>query len=666
MPHRIAKLITKLNINTIIRVVLIALVVFLPILFNPFGFDVFALARVFFLYFFIFIILFLFFIKFWYENKVELIYTYLHLIFLFFLGFIVVSVFFASDKYTALWGYVWDYEGLFSFLSYFIIFYVGFLVFRKTEHIRQLFKYLSFPLLLVSLYAIFQYLFDWQLMDWMQQTEIRRATSFLGHPSYLGIYLLLLIPNIYYLARDVSIHKYWRLFYVFCSLLALVSLLLSFSRGAWVAFAALIFISLLFNIKLIRKIINTHSKITVGLVILILLFSILFFFGFIANGFLSLIGQRLMSIVDPTSATTQVRSVLYRQSLLLLKDNWLLGIGPDNFTYVVPQYFLKYWYIFRAMVADKAHNQILDYWISFGLGGIISYLTFLFFFFRTLFKVKGKMILSDKRLIEGLLLSIVAYLVAVQFHYSTIDLAPLFWLFVGAGLGIVAKNKLIKEHRIVFNNKTFYWPIFLRLSFIFIFIFFLLLNIIFYNKLSADYCFARGMQGNEDIKKSISYLEQATNNNPRVSNYFLALNVLYLQFGKSQDDNVYLQKAVDSLILGIKHIPLDYRLHYQLGDTYMNIVDYARNKNFIYEQSQKAYEESLRLYPAFVDAHLKLGVSSAHLGEDKRALNSWLKCIKLDEQQEQCYYNLYTLLEKRGDNELAAKYYRRYLSLSLK
>ena len=110
------------KINRAIKILTAALLIFIPILFNPIGFDVFALPRVFFLYFIVTILAFLAVLDIWQKPRVGIIYNKLLVLILLFWFLVIFSVFFAQDKHTAFWGYPWDYEGLFAWLAYFIVF----------------------------------------------------------------------------------------------------------------------------------------------------------------------------------------------------------------------------------------------------------------------------------------------------------------------------------------------------------------------------------------------------------------------------------------------------------------------------------------------------------------------------------------------------------------
>lgn len=652
----------NLNIERYIKKTVIFLLLFLPVIFNPFGFDCFAMPRVWFLYFCSFLLLCLLFLYFFKNKEIKIRYTFLHGIVFVFAFFVCLSLFFAQDIYIAFWGFWWDYEGVLSWFCYFLLFTIGFLFFRNKNDLQKLIFALSVPMIVVGVYSVFQYFFDIQLMDWFQETEIRRASSFLGHPSYLGIYCVLLLPLFFYAMTEEDISLRRKKIISTAFVFGIVSLILSFSRGAWVSFIIITILYVFLNRQKIRKLNVWNKKYLAGGVVLLVLFLLILFLN---SGFLFTIKDRFFSIFDPQTATTQVRFLLYRQSWALLGDHWLFGVGADNFAYVVSAYFLNHWNVFDAMIADKAHNQFIDYWVSFGIGGLISYIAILASWFVLFWRAIKKED-ANTPLIKAIALSIIAYLAAVQFHYSTIDLAPIFWFLFGAGLAFFVHAGVVAE-----RSKLLFVGRHKSLSFIKkeVFVICLFLALLFsyfaYHKLSADYYFARAFEDKKSLDESIVLLEKSIKNNTHMPNYYLALNDYYIKKGDMSYDYAYYQKAVDLMIDASQKIDSDYRMVYELGETYLKVVNYAENIDYLYEQAQKAYRKSLELYPNHIDSNLKMGVVSAYLGEDEIALDYWNKCINLQESNEQCYYNLYILHSKRGENEKAQEYYKKYLDLTI-
>ncbi|MFH0856916.1 MAG: tetratricopeptide repeat protein, partial [bacterium] len=234
-------------------------------------------------------------------------------------------------------------------------------------------------------------------------------------------------------------------------------------------------------------------------------------------------------------------------------------------------------------------------------------------------------------------------------HYSTIETAPIFFFLLGAGLSLAREESGEKEN---IKNKFSYILIVLFLAVLYFPL----------QKFNADYLFMKGLRETES-GKAIGYLERAVKKNSHAENYYLVLNGYYVEKGESEKNNLYFQKALDLLIEAARIIPLDYRITYQLGETYLKIANYAENKDYVYMQAAAAYQRTLELYPNFPDAHLKIGVAYAHLSKEEDALKSWNKCFELKKTNAECYYNLSVLYEKRGEKEKAKENYEKYLEV---
>lgn len=639
----------------IIRQATIILLICLPVLFNPFGFEIFALPRVIFLYFWILFIVLIFIFSLTHNSNFSIIYSNPILVLIPFIFFVFVSFLFSLDKQVALWGYVGNYEGIFSWLSYFFIFYVGYLFFRNKKELKQLFFILSFVAGMVGIYAITEYFGFWQLMEWSQKTEINRASSFLGHPIYLGTFFVLVLPLIFSLfTEDLSKKKKVILFINFG--LSICGLVLSFSRGAWIALFIISFLFFIFNLKIIKQKISDFRKNYFKYFIFVIFLLSLFFLNIGQNDLWSLVFFRIKSIFDFSSPSVLVHNLLYRQSWSLLQDNWLLGVGPDNFVYIMPKYALNSWNVFKQATAEKAHNLFLDIWISFGIGGLISFLFFLFYWFKQSIIFLKKVNPNNQPIFQGIFYSIIGCLIAWQFHYSTIDLAPLFWFLLGAGVGFMVENGTEKEQMKIFNHRASWFKKILITSWIIIFFIFLVFSS---KRILADYFFVQALES-KNIDQSIFFVDKAIKHNSLLANYYLVANSYYLQKIDSVQYKQFLQQAIDSLIIASNKVPLDYRITYQLGETYLVVANYAQNKENLYLQAEKAYVETLGLYPNNTEANLKLGVVSAYLNKNEEALKFWHRCIEIDKKFSQCYYNLAVLYQKIGIKDQSDYYYKEF------
>ena len=140
--------------------------------------------------------------------------------------------------------------------------------------------------------------------------------------------------------------------------------------------------------------------------------------------------QRFRATFDfGEGSTAFFRLKLWQASWTMLKEQWLLGVGPDNFLY---QYRTRYilpeaW---QEPDLNHPHNLVLDFGTRLGLGGIAVLLWLQIAFWRNawrLFKTRFD------PLILGLMGSMVVFLAhgLVDNSYFLVDLAFAFFLTVG-------------------------------------------------------------------------------------------------------------------------------------------------------------------------------------------------------------------------------------------
>ncbi|MEK9130353.1 MAG: O-antigen ligase family protein, partial [Patescibacteria group bacterium] len=472
--------------NKIIKFIIVGLIVFLPIIFNPFGFVVFALPRVAFLYI-ITTILTIIFIYSCIKNQ-TFIYkkSPIHLLLGIFLFFIFLSTIFSLDKHIAFLGDYLTYEGFFSWLCYIILFFLANLYFNSEKEIKKLFLILSIPLFFVSLFAIGEYFFHWQIMEW-HQDKGNRVLSFLGNPSFLGVYLVLLLPIYINFLRLKELNWKLRNYLIILNVISIISLFATFSRGAWLGFCIAIFFLIFINFKTIINFLQ-QQKIKAILIILMLIIGCWTLINYTTFGQQITDRIKFSFIQDPTTkvSTSSGRILLWKQTINLIKDYPLFGVGPDNFATSIPKYFLPEWHLYFGLQAEKAHNEFLNLWATMGIGTVLSYLIILiYFFFKSISYIYKKIEknYSQHILIQGILAGIIGYLFTMQFHYSSIDLAPFFWIFMGIEFSLINQNNEIKKN----NLPNFFSLNFVKYILNSIAILLMLIVIIFsYKIISAD------------------------------------------------------------------------------------------------------------------------------------------------------------------------------------
>lgn len=143
------------------------------------------------------------------------------------------------------------------------------------------------------------------------------------------------------------------------------------------------------------------------------------------------------------------RGYIWKMSIPLLKDNILLGSGPDTFGVVYPQNDLigKFKYMFSALsYVDKPHNMYMQMGIQTGVLSVLIYIIILILYGLDTLKLYffSKFDTIQENIALGLFLSVFTFSVAAIFNDSNVSVSPLYWTILGLGIQINNMNKKAK------------------------------------------------------------------------------------------------------------------------------------------------------------------------------------------------------------------------------
>lgn len=122
-----------------------------------------------------------------------------------------------------------------------------------------------------------------------------------------------------------------------------------------------------------------------------------------------------------------IRTVFIKDSLKLIADNWLLGVGGGGWTSLYYSVQEEYY------TARAVHNHYLEVFLESGVLGFVAFaglvLTALFYWIRTLVKSRDS---EKKLLVVGFLNSLLALLIHCLFDFDLnyASMFLLFWLFL--------------------------------------------------------------------------------------------------------------------------------------------------------------------------------------------------------------------------------------------
>lgn len=141
-----------------------------------------------------------------------------------------------------------------------------------------------------------------------------------------------------------------------------------------------------------------------------------------------------------------MRGYIWARSIPLLKDNLILGSGPDTFVFRFPQndlIGLYYAYGTPNTIVDKPHNLYLQIALNNGLIALFAFLSIMVIYIVDSIKLYALKSDYNKSQVFGSVtyLGIIGYLFAGIFNDSVISVAPVFWIILGVGIALNHMNR---------------------------------------------------------------------------------------------------------------------------------------------------------------------------------------------------------------------------------
>lgn len=190
-----------------------------------------------------------------------------------------------------------------------------------------------------------------------------RAVATLGNPNVLGEYLILIIPIAVAMIFGFG-EGLRRLPAVFCTGILGACLILTWSRGAWLALilAGLVFL-LVWNKRSLW--IMFAGIVSIPILPAVLPDSIV---------------SRFSSIGNMADSSTSYRVYIWRATVNMIKDNFLsgIGIGETAWDAVYPMYTYM-----GIEAAPHSHNLYLQILLELGIFGLAVFLLFLFLMYQS-------------------------------------------------------------------------------------------------------------------------------------------------------------------------------------------------------------------------------------------------------------------------------------------
>lgn len=297
----------------------------------------------------------------------------------------------------------------------------------------------------VAVYGLSQF-FGIDSLPWITDS-VSPVLSTLGRSNFLGAYLAMVVPfTLLRIAdgdRDGS-----RTRYTFVLILQVACLWLTLARAAWIGLLGgmLLFLGLLAW--------RRRNRILWGGAIFVLILGIGLYVAMSTTA-LPRWGQPTagaqteqgVSFADLRNASVNARLTIWGTTLGLIRDRWLLGYGPEQFTAVFAAHYPPELARFEGpqVVVDDPHNLFLDQAMAAGVIGLAALLGVLIIFYRlmlaTLHRCTNR---SSESALAAILGSVTVFVIQAQFTPDVIVLSAFFWLALA--LGVVITREAAMEH----------------------------------------------------------------------------------------------------------------------------------------------------------------------------------------------------------------------------
>ena len=259
-----------------------------------------------------------------------------------------------------------------------------------------------------------------------------RAFGFNHTPTFYGSFMLMQIPLLIYVAQLEILPTLWKRLAAFTAGLSLICLVLSMTRGAWLAFIMVVVVFVVLE-KRFRRL---TAKICAGLAILFLIVAL-------AS---PQIQERLSTMTSTKFQSNTERVLMWKAAAEIFYDYPISGVGQKMYVNAYNKYYIDRGARERAGVIGEEghthpHNNLLQRASEGGLIGLASFIGLYAYFFWKFFTQYKR----EKIFAFGAGMAAILILAGLQFEGLTdtnMNQVPImreFWLLAGT---LIAAEKI--------------------------------------------------------------------------------------------------------------------------------------------------------------------------------------------------------------------------------
>lgn len=585
---------------------LVLVVIALPLFMLPFTYSVFDLPKAILLLVIASIILCTWAFKIAQEGRLVWNRTPLDLPIALLLAILTISTVFSINPITSLTGSSLSdrNESLLIFLSYILLSVAAsqFIAGNPTR-IWHLLRALVITAFAISIYAIFQYFgIDYFHYD-VSGIDVKRPPGTLGQPSYLGTYLALALP-IALAISSTSAHRINRIIYALSSTMIGIALVLTHTRGAWLAAFAAVFIIVAYTI-LKRGRHRTRLLVLIACILPVILLAV------VVSGSSGLISERISSALEFKGSAEQ-RLGIWDSTLGLIKERPLAGWGIETFEDIHPRAETESLVRLEGgpVRTDRPHNQFLYIGYSMGVIGLLAYLWIIITVFLSGVRIVRGLGGNDSLTIIGIISALFSYVLSEQFLFSVAAVTPVFWILMGLPLSSTGRIRVINVGRLKASVLRYSTVVIAAIS--------LAIAAAF---ITADVLYERGNEAldKNDLVSAFDHYELATKINPWKVSYLFAMAKTADTLSRQDSNYSWSNTAISHLERAAGRNPNNRDIYIALGNLYFS--QSVSGSGADYTKSASAYRKALKVSPLFIPAHLQLARILLLQGKPDQALH---------------------------------------------
>lgn len=346
---------------------------------------------------------------------------------LIFLAWVTLSSVLSIHIPTALFGKYRRFEGLLSFITYMVAYFLVLQHADRSARIKTIAQVLFWSGAFVAFYGVAQSLgIDWNQWGALPFEE-RRAFSTYGNPDLLGGFLMFSTFVSFGLVFSEE-RLAWRSIYWVGALLNVWCLIIAFTRSAWVgAFVGFIFLLVILVVRRYKlQALDWGFAGTIAALSAFVIAQSLRNPNAVMNFW-----ARVKSIFIFNEGSAKTRFEIWQAARDAVVDRPIFGFGPDTFRLIFPKY-KPVEYVKDAgylSVADNVHNYPLQLATGIGIPGVALFYGIIGWVAvrtaRMVFLEEGG---SNRWILRGFWVACAAYVVHLLFGLSVTGVSLFLWI----------------------------------------------------------------------------------------------------------------------------------------------------------------------------------------------------------------------------------------------